>query len=492
MKKMLLGIISILSPLHLHAQSMQLPRSIEKSYSEIEVQNLDIERVGGTPYDGGRVWVNFQLLTPKRLASNSMFSLSPLLVSADGQEYVMPRIALLTARTQTKYEREGGAFDPTTLIARPGETVGYSVGIPFEAWMNGASLMLNTGAETRSNAYSLPTATLAYDLQLAQEVIEPLLVFAVPVTVEKIQQQQGSAFLEFESASSRIEPHYASNPVELAKIIASINTAMNNSSGGEINRIELWGTCSPEGDYGFNAKLARQRTNALMDYLSAIYGYGADVFDISSTPENWEGLRAEVENSSLENRAQILTIIDNPMLSPTERDAQMKRLHNYSELLRHYYPLLRRVDYTIHYELPSYGTLEELIAVYELSPQELSEAELFELWQSHNSRSAAYCELIESWATELYPQSPAACINMATHALENNDYETTEKWLRRAATLLEIQGLAAPQEHTATYYNTAAALQLSHGDTKGARLLFAKAANLGLLAAQKNHEAMQE
>ncbi len=467
-----------------------LPRSIMRYNSDLSITNVEIERLGGTPYDGGRVWVSFTMISPKTLSANALITLSPTMQGAGAQSLDMPKIALLKSATQRSYERGGGEFEPTTLIVRPGEVVEYSVGIPFEKWMNGASLVINSCAKTRAKAYELPTEVIAYDLELAQQRIEPLLVFAVPLEVKKERREQGSAFLEFRVGSDEILPHYATNPQELHKIRSSISNAMEQSRGNKIEKIVLWGTSSPEGNYHYNAKLARSRTEALRDYISMRFGYDIAIFSVSSTPENWVGLRTMVESSTLFNRDQIIEIIDNPELSPSQRDMRMRGLSNYNEILHHYYPLLRRVDYTIHYELQQYKTIEELVVVYNTTPENLSESELFELWQSYDPESQHYSAIIEFWANNLYPQSPAALINMATIALEDGDTLRARQWLRRAAAQLEIQGVAIVDDHTATYYNTAGALQLIEGDKMGAKLLFEKAAKLGLHAAQKNHEAM--
>ena len=43
------------------------------------------------------------------------------------------------------------------------------------------------------------------------------------------------------------------------------------------------------------------------------------IFSVSSTPEDWEGLRNYVASGNLKHKTQILAEIDNKQLNPTPR-----------------------------------------------------------------------------------------------------------------------------------------------------------------------------
>ena len=58
----------------------------------------------------------------------------------------------------------------------------------------------------------------------------------------------------------------------------------------ELERIEVKGYASPDGNYGDNEKLAANRSRLFAWYVQKAYGIPARLFDVSSVAEDWNGL----------------------------------------------------------------------------------------------------------------------------------------------------------------------------------------------------------
>ncbi len=139
------------------------------------------------------------------------------------------------------------------------------------------------------------------------------------------------------------------NQAELEKIEKEISRILRDDNFTLVH-IQLTGYSSPEARYSTNARLSEERTKALRNYLVEKFNLPSDIIHTSYIPEDWDRLREMVEKSNLENKKEILAIID----SSDNEDAKETRLRampaTWNILIRDYFPLLRRVDYQILYK----------------------------------------------------------------------------------------------------------------------------------------------
>ena len=196
----------------------------------------------------------------------------------------------------------------------------------------------------------------------------------------------------------------------------------------DIDRVTIHGYASPEGSYEHNAWLAENRAATLSKHIQKLYKFNQGVIGSTSTPEDWAGLRDYVAKSSMEERAEILSIIDGS-LEPDAKDAQIKRQfpQRYQQLLADVYPGLRHSDYVIQYSIRPY-TLEESRDVYRTNPDALSFAELVALANEAGMDTEKGREIVYR-AAELNPKNPRAVLLAAQTAVGQNDYALAEKIL---------------------------------------------------------------
>lgn len=69
------------------------------------------------------------------------------------------------------------------------------------------------------------------------------------------------------------------------------------------------GFASPEGAYANNRRLAERRAQALLAYVKELYDFSNVPCDVTSVPEDWEGLATRLAASTIEGRDEALAII---------------------------------------------------------------------------------------------------------------------------------------------------------------------------------------
>ena len=312
----------------------------------------------------------------------------------------------------------------------PGK-ITYNSFVPYEEWMNGAVLKLH-----RSDCGCCNTVLSQEDNNIAlyekAAPYIPVLVYAVPVA-EKVKSRtlEGSAFVDFVVDKTDIRPEYRNNVVELAKIRATIDSVRNDKDV-TITNIWLKGYASPESPYAHNTDLAKGRTKAVKDYVQGYYKFAPEIFSTDYEPENWAGLRAFVEKSDLEHRAEILDIIDSDM-KPDPKEWKIKSTYKeeYQYLLKTCYPALRRTDYRVAYTISEYSDPKDILSIFNTRPQNLSLNEFYILSQMYEPGSREFLEVFET-AVRMYPNDEVANLNAANAAISIGNLAAAEKYLAKA------------------------------------------------------------
>lgn len=453
----------------------------------VRISNLEVERVGGDNFGGGEVWVSFRADVAKSFGRNAIMSLTPLLFT-ESDEAQLPEVWVMARRGEILLEREGEWLATEDMIVRPGGTIGYKFSMPYENWMNHSSLRILKSTRYCNEFFQMPSEMMLYDITLAEDMFDPYYALAAPRSKSKKGDKvkgkctTGSLFLDFGVSSAKILEDFSDNSMENKKLHRALGSVADMN---RIEKIELWGTCSPEGGYGLNTQLAEDRVEAVKNYIMQEFAVPENKISVSSTPEDWDGLLKIVKKSNLANKAQIIKIINSKM-SYADKDAAMRKLSNYQMLLRNYYPQLRKVDFNI---VPKKMTCSDaqLAEMFLKDPDKLSKEQLYRL----AANNGTLFESVVKYTVDKYPKSASANINMTVVCLVNDELSMAETYLNKAAASLEIIVKTPTPKLVATYYNTAAILQLKRGDVESAELLFGKGAVMGLDEARKNLEIME-
>ena len=364
--------------------------------------------------------------------SNRSVVLQPFFKGEGGDRW-LPAIEVMGRKRYLYYLRNDSltyAGAPCRVVKRDkavAQRLDYQTALAYEPWMEGASLYLGEDQCGCGQVISKAQRPLA----VADIAWHPALAYIAPqVETVKSRRLSGQAYLDFPVNKTDIYPDYRRNPAELAKIRATIDSVQGDADV-RIVQMQVKGYASPEGTYRSNARLAQGRTEALKAYIIGRYGLADSLFVVAYEPENWEGLRAYVAQSTLADKEGILRIID----SGEEPDAKERRLRNaypqaYRSLLADCYPGLRRSDYRIDYVIRGFN-VDEAKQVIRTRPQNLSLQEMFAVAQTYQPGSPEFIEVFQI-AVQYYPTDPVANLNAANALLEHGLAEQALPYLTKA------------------------------------------------------------
>ncbi len=448
------------------------------------IKNVEVTRIGGTAFEGGDVVVNFTVQPSRKIRVSENLTITPVLV---GQSESMTLTPIQFSRRQAVVNewRTGKLPSTTTIIASTKEPLVYTAAFPYQDWMNESSLKINSELYRCARTDFLSSYFVASSFKLVDERRDPVLTYFEP-KVEEVKRRElsGTAYLEFKVGKWELLPYFANNAAELDKINATIEMVKTDDDIRSVKNIALWGTCSPEGSYEFNAQLAQNRVMSVREYIQNRYLYPFDIFTVTSTPENWAGLRAAVEKSTLYNRGEILSIIDSGY-SPEMMDRKMSALPNYRELLDYYYPPLRRVDYRINYVVEQLD-LQRSVSIYEKQPRDMSLNELYILAMSYGENSVKFVDVIRM-SVLLFDDSAEANVNAAVSAVAQGKYSAAKGYLDVAKSEIFNSGSNSNNRLLeSVYYNTLGVWALFTGNEALASESISRAAAMGLKAAVDN------
>ncbi len=400
-------------------------------------------------HDGSMLSVDLDMdLSSLTASRNRAVLLTPRLVNgADSIE--LPSVAVYGRRRYFHYMRNGQSMlassngDDYMRHGKPDRKV-YHLLYPYEEWMNGSTLRLSRELYGCCN-----TLLDGQEAEIGKyRAFEPELIYLLPSPDKSPRYIEGTAYIDFPVNKTAIYPEYHSNAAELARIRAAIDSVRADADI-TITGVWLKGYASPESPYAHNTELAMGRTEALKTFIQNLYALGDSVISVDYEPENWQGLREYVENSSLEHKEGILALIDSD-LSPDAKEAKIKTSYpeEYQYMLANCYPHLRKTDYRVSYVVRPFTDVEEIRRVFTEEPSKLSLNELYTLAQELEPGSEEFTNVFET-AARMYPSSAEANLNAANAAIRRGDMETARHYLPRAGESAEAdytRGVAAVTE----------------------------------------------
>lgn len=450
-----------------HAQNVNVqPRLAD---GQIAVQNLKVDKNSNT------IVLDMTLrLDSLHMAPNRRMVFTPV-VEGQGNRLNMPSVVVNGRKQQISYLRHGYKnYEKNAINVRrkngTAQSVHYSGVLPYEAWMANSNIVISEDLcgcgdvlDNKSN--------------VVRRLRTPYVAFIHPQAEgQKERCEEGRAFLDFPVNKIELYPEYRNNPRELDKIIQTINLVKEDKNA-TITSISIHGYASPEDTYQHNTYLAENRARTLKDYVRNLLSLDDRIFQVKSTPEDWDGLRQYVAESNLPNKEGILAIIDDKGLEPDPKEWRIKLRYpeDYKYLLDNCYPALRHSDYVVNYHIRPFS-VEEAKELLHTKPQQLSLEEMYLVAQTYKPGSKEFNEVFEI-AVRLYPDDLTANLNAACTRIVNEDYDGAARYLDKAgqsAAAIHARGIVA----------------MMRGDTKQARSLFEEARRMGLPEAEKNLELL--
>lgn len=404
------------------------------------------------------------------LSSDRRLVFTPILKGNVGT-VTMPPVVLNGRKQAIAYERSGhNRFGPEATVVRrqngTRQTVHYSAVLPYEKWMK------NSDVAVREDLCGCGD-TLDRNVVLLRSLRTPVMAYIRPEAENvKDRTKKGRVFIDFPVNRIELHPDYRKNPAELANIMETIDLVRRDRNV-TITAIGIHGYASPESPYKHNAWLAENRARTLKDYVCRQMALDDRIFTVSSTPEDWQGLRDYVAGGNLDNRDAILALIDDTTLDPDVKEQRIKTLYpdDYRFMLDAWYPALRHSDYVVHYTVRAF-TVDEARELLRTKPQQLSLEEMYLVAKSYEPGSPEFNEVF-SIAVRMFPDSATANLNAACIEIERGNTAAAEHYLTKAGDTPYVK-------------HARGVIAMRQGRNDEARRLFTEARDGGVKEAEEN------
>lgn len=445
--------------------------AVNDSLKQIAVPQAEIIK------SGDKILVNSSInISDVELSSNRTMVYYPVLTDGDNVK-VLPEVVVNGHRKHILYQRHPSktAYSEVKRKNDTHQIITYTTSVEYSHWMNKARLdmyvdLCGCGGKAKENITYSSVARMKNDFGFIKHS------FCVPeAELEKRRADSGKAYLDFPLNSTMIYSDYHNNANEISMIRETIDKVKfdNNLT---ITGIEIHGYASPEGLYENNRRLAQGRAQALKHYVDNLYDFKDSVISVKSTPEDIEGLKSYLKNSTLSGADEAIKIIES-IEEPDVMEARLRSIDNgnlFRHLLDSCMPVLRHSDYSVHYIARNY-TVDEAKEIMKVNPKQLSLNELYMVASTYEPGSSEYNETFMT-AVLLFPFDTAANLNASSVALSRNDYAAAEKYLGRA------------DKNNPLTINNMASLELLKGNVDEAMRLYKKAADAGCKEAEENYK----
>lgn len=409
------------------------------------------------------------------LPTNNQLVYTPM-IKHKGELLKMPEIVINGRRQQIMFDRGVGKkqlqLSPQALVVKRDnkkqQTVKYLASVPL------SSKEINYDLDIHEDLCGCGDLQDGNDFTVTRRR-QPVASFVRPeVEAIKVRHLDKRAYIDFPVDRIELHPDYRRNPEQLDSIIRTIN-ALKEDKNLEVSGINIHGYASPESPYTHNDYLAKNRAKTLTEYVRRMVKLPNNLFTVSSTPEDWDGLIAYIQDSNLEHKDAILAIIADKNLNADARELKIKKQYpsEYRFMLHTWYPALRHSDYRITYKVKPFD-VEEAKEIIKTKPQQLSQEEMFMVAQTYEPGSKEFNEVMEI-AVRMFPENETANLNAAITRLNAGDADGAKEYLDKAGTSADAQ-------------NARGVYEMLKGNEKQARYYLEQAAKAGVKAAQENLE----
>ena len=170
------------------------------------------------------------------------------------------------------------------------------------------------------------------------------------LVLERNVYDNTKALIDFSKGSHVIDTSLADNASELARVVRCIGDVVSRNEY-VLDSLIVKASCSPEGSYLHNGRLAAARSESIKDYIwNFIPEEWRDSVKTSHVPENWEQFRMLVANDTVIDdsaRKKIMALTED-MRRPDDVERKISEMPEYRYLREKVYPKLRSVSFDFH------------------------------------------------------------------------------------------------------------------------------------------------
>ncbi len=362
----------------------------------------------------------------KFMPKNAVVTVTPVL-AWDGGE---------ASSSQVVFQGENARANGQVISYKEGGSVTIPFNVLYQPEMQNSDLYLDFKVNQGGKDYELPRVKVGYGVIATSTLtdVATLAPASAPSGFERVIQEKYSAEIKFliNQANVRANQVKAADYVEFNDQLQKANEAPNR----EIAGVAVNSFASPDGTLEFNTKLAEKRETNTVSYVEnqlkkdKITEFGE--LTSSFTPEDWEGFQKLVENSSIQDKELILSVLKMHK-DPEQREKELRNLSAvFDELADEILPQLRysKVVATVNVIGKSD---DQMNSEFDTDPSKLSIDEILfvgTLTDDLNRKKAVYTA-----ATKLYSNDYRTWNNLGAVEYQLGNYDAASKALAQATKL---------------------------------------------------------
>lgn len=171
----------------------------------------------------------------------------------------------------------------------------------------------------------MPVLSVAEQIAVREPVLKPISEYKPYTRDIPLRKMKDALYVHFPVGKWDLREDFRDNEATLARIVDMMRRVKDDKTSS-IVKVVIVGLASIEGSVAFNEHLAGRRAEVLKDYLDARVDMPDDVYEVVGAGEAWADLRDVIAESDLDERQELLQIIDN---TPDEnlREQRIRKLN---------------------------------------------------------------------------------------------------------------------------------------------------------------------
>jgi len=366
---------------------------------------------------------------------------------------------------QINLQGEAVQGNGTTISYTNGGSFSFSGKVPYQAGMLKSELVINSKTSIKSKSVDMP------EVKIADGVLSTAALMKNEAqTISVTNQLKRSEIISSESEILFPISQSVIQPKELTKAgmkgLKSFAKNLEKDTTIVFKNVEIHGFASPDGSEQTNTSLAQNRQSAAEKAIKKELNKNEVVGNF--TAEDWEGFRALMQNSNIQDKDVILSVLSR-YSDPIAREAEIKKMAVvYKRIADEILPKLRRSKVIVNAEKKGKTDEQLLNAGLAVSKHSLTEEEF--LFTTTLASSNDDVIKILSNGVAMYPESWKLQNNLGVALIAQNKLQEATTALNKANEL---------SEGDKAVKNNLGVIAVKQGDMKKAVELFEVAQGAG-------------
>lgn len=270
---------------------------------------------------------------------------------------------------------QGEAVEASAKIIpfEAGGEFSYSTKVAYADEMSKSELVLRVKATVKDKSIDLPEYNVATGVIATAKLIQTDVqtIKAVDQFKRRIPESRETAALIYLINQSKVRKEEMKKD-EVKKMVAYLDS-IDKAQDLELVGIDLTAYASPDGPETINEKLSSERGVSANKFFAETVKKNAEAskatVNVKNTAEDWDGFKAMLQNSSLEDKELILRVLELNS-DPVVREKEIKNIAKaYKKLAKDVLPKLRRSKFVVNLDkvgksdsaLLAMGTVDTLV-----------------------------------------------------------------------------------------------------------------------------------